>query len=121
MDCKLIEIRSLIRPSMPTTCSTTFVNENSLLPNSRFSSIQARSAKRTSKPLSTGLQKDSGKELSRLLRTESAILGIEKKVNSKKYNNLWPKAILEALDDAIRRNNWESALKVLQVYISLEN
>jgi hypothetical protein len=50
--------------------------------------------------------------LSRILRTEAAIKAIEQKANSKKYNNLWPKAVLEALEDAIKENQWESALKV---------
>lgn len=52
------------------------------------------------------------KELSRLLRTDAAVRNIEKKANSNKYNNLWPKAVLEALDEAIANNLWESALKV---------
>ncbi|CAI9781677.1 unnamed protein product [Fraxinus pennsylvanica] len=56
--------------------------------------------------------KPSKKDLSRILRTQSAIKAIEKKANSSKYNNLWPKAVLEALDDAIRNNQWESALKI---------
>lgn len=59
-----------------------------------------------------GLQRKTQKDLSRILRTESAIKEIERKANSKKYNNLWPKAVLEALDEAIRENRYESALKV---------
>lgn len=54
----------------------------------------------------------SKKDLSRILRTESAIKAIERKANSSKYNNLLPKAVLEALNDAIKQNRWESALKV---------
>lgn len=61
---------------------------------------------------SRGLQKCSKKNLSRILRTEAAIRGIERKVKSDKHTNLWPKAVLEALDDAIRDNRWHSALKV---------
>ncbi|KAL3639819.1 hypothetical protein CASFOL_014787 [Castilleja foliolosa] len=57
------------------------------------------------------LQKFSKKELSRILRTDSAIKAVEKKAYSSKYNNLWPKAVLEALNDAIKQNRWESALK----------
>ncbi|KAL3639814.1 hypothetical protein CASFOL_014782 [Castilleja foliolosa] len=57
------------------------------------------------------LQKFSNKELSRILRTDSAIKAVEKKASSSKYNNLWPKAVLEALNDAIKQNRWESALK----------
>ncbi|CAH9091985.1 unnamed protein product [Cuscuta europaea] len=58
------------------------------------------------------VRKGSKKDLSRLLRTEAAIKAIESKANSSKYNNLWPKAVLEALDDAIKENRWESALKI---------
>lgn len=52
------------------------------------------------------------KELSRILRTEAAVKNIERKANSNKYNNLWPKPVLEALDEAISNNLWENALKV---------
>lgn len=76
----------------------------------QFLTIQ--SSKWCPDPSSTGLQRQSKKELSRILRTEAAIKAIEQKANSKKYNNLWPKAVLEALDDAIKENQWESALKV---------
>lgn len=76
----------------------------------QFLTIQ--SSKWCPDPTSTGLQRQSKKELSRILRTEAAIKAIEQKANSKKYNNLWPKAVLEALDDAIKENQWESALKV---------
>lgn len=61
---------------------------------------------------SRGLQKDSKKKLSQILRTEAAVRGIEKKANSAKSSRLWPKAVLEALDDSINNNQWESALKV---------
>ncbi|KAJ0095773.1 hypothetical protein Patl1_17157 [Pistacia atlantica] len=60
----------------------------------------------------TGIQKEAKKDLSKILRTEFAIKNIENKVNSKKYNNLWPKAVLEALDEAIRDKKWELALKI---------
>ncbi|KAL6125201.1 hypothetical protein ACLB2K_073260 [Fragaria x ananassa] len=52
------------------------------------------------------------KELSRILRTEAAVKNIERKANSNKYNNLWPKPVLEALDEAIANNVWENALKI---------
>ncbi|KAL6125020.1 hypothetical protein ACLB2K_077528 [Fragaria x ananassa] len=52
------------------------------------------------------------KELSRILRTEAAVTNIERKANSNKYNNLWPKPVLEALDEAIANNVWENALKI---------
>lgn len=79
----------------------------------QFLTIQ--SSKWCPDPNSTGLQRQSKKELSRILRTEAAIKAIEQKANSKKYNNLWPKAVLEALDDAIKENQWESALKIFEL------
>lgn len=66
----------------------------------------------SSPPQSLQIRKLSKKELSRVLRKESAVKSIERKANSSKYNNLWPKSVLEALNDAIRQNQWESALKV---------
>lgn len=63
-------------------------------------------------PQSLEIRKLSKKELSRVLRKESAVKSVERKANSSKYNNLWPKSVLEALNDAISQNNWESALKV---------
>lgn len=47
-----------------------------------------------------------------MLRTDAAIKGIARKANSRKYTQLWPKPVLEALDEAIRENHWETALKV---------
>ncbi|XP_042504002.1 pentatricopeptide repeat-containing protein At3g53170 [Macadamia integrifolia] len=61
---------------------------------------------------SKGLQREAKRDLSRILRTEAATKGIEKKANSAKSNRLWPKAVLEALDDSINNNHWESALKI---------
>ncbi|KAG8363615.1 hypothetical protein BUALT_Bualt19G0040900 [Buddleja alternifolia] len=69
-------------------------------------------------PESLQFRKFSKKDLSRILRTESAIKAIEKKANSNsssKYNNLWPKAVLEALYDAIKHNRWDSALKIFDL------
>lgn len=66
---------------------------------------------------SNGLQKSSNKTLSRILRTEAAVKAVERKANSSKYNNLQPRVVLEALFDAIKENNWESALKVCRVVI----
>ncbi|XP_051143083.1 pentatricopeptide repeat-containing protein At3g53170-like isoform X2 [Andrographis paniculata] len=63
-------------------------------------------------PKSIQFRKFTKKDLSRILRTEAAIEQIERKANSSKYNNLWPKAVLEALSNAIKRNRWESALKI---------
>ena len=62
--------------------------------------------------MSNGLQKDQKKDLSRILRTDAAVKGIVRKANSRKYQQLWPKPVLEALDEAIRENQWENALKV---------
>lgn len=59
-----------------------------------------------------GIQKEAEKDLSKILRTEFAIKNIEKKVSSKKYKNLWPKPVLEALDEAIKQKKWQLALKV---------
>lgn len=72
----------------------------------------AKKKKKSSQSPSYGLQRSTQKKLSHILRTEAAIEAIEKKANSNKHNRLWPKAVLEALDDAIRANRWESALKV---------
>lgn len=63
-------------------------------------------------PQNPQIRKLSKKELSRVLRKESAIKSVERKANSSKYNNLWPKSVLEALNDAIKQNRWESAVKV---------
>ncbi|XP_004135941.1 pentatricopeptide repeat-containing protein At3g53170 isoform X1 [Cucumis sativus] len=77
-----------------------------------ISSSHSRSLKRTSTQSSDALQRDPKKGLSRILRRDAAIKAIERKANSKKYNNLWPKAVLEALDEAIQENLWETALKI---------
>ncbi|ONK79506.1 uncharacterized protein A4U43_C01F7050 [Asparagus officinalis] len=55
---------------------------------------------------------DQKRSLSKILREEAAILNVERKSGSGKHRNLWPKAVLEALDDAISNNQWESALKI---------
>ncbi|XP_022153245.1 pentatricopeptide repeat-containing protein At3g53170 [Momordica charantia] len=78
-----------------------------------ISSSRAPSLKRSSDQASdNGLQRDPKKGLSRILRKDAAIRAIERKANSKKYNNLWPKAVLEALDEAIQDNLWETSLKI---------
>ncbi|PKA46526.1 Pentatricopeptide repeat-containing protein [Apostasia shenzhenica] len=69
------------------------------------------SANRTSD--SGALQKKSKRELSTILRTEAAVLGVERKAVSAKSDRLWPRAVLEALDNSIANNRWESALKVI--------
>ncbi|KAL5760432.1 hypothetical protein ACOSP7_018943 [Xanthoceras sorbifolium] len=65
--------------------------------------------------LQTGLQREPKKNLSRILRTEFSIQNIENKVNSKKYRNLWPKAVLEALEEATKEKKWELALKIFEL------
>lgn len=89
----------------------------------RFPSCQLKSRSKNKNPDSDSnyppqnlqIRKLSKKELSRFLRTDSAIKAIERKANSSKYNNLWPKAVLEALHDAIKQNRWESALKIFDL------
>ncbi|KAL7083621.1 hypothetical protein ACP275_14G174900 [Erythranthe tilingii] len=82
--------------------------------------VQSRSNKtpdsdRNCEPEALQFRKLSKKDLSRILRTESAIKAVERKSKSSKYNNLWPKAVLEALNDAIKLNRWESALKIFDL------
>nr|KYP48151.1 Pentatricopeptide repeat-containing protein At3g53170 family [Cajanus cajan] len=69
------------------------------------------SLKRSSKAASVGLVKDSKKELSRILRTESAIRGVENKATSSTHRQLWPKALLQALHDAIKRCRSHTSLQ----------
>ena len=96
----------------PTTHSTKILEEPKLQPL-----LTIKLCKKGYDLTRTGLQKQPRKDLSRILRTDAAIRAIEQKANSKKYSNLWPKAVLEALDDAIRRQRWESALKVRILYL----
>ncbi|XP_020234320.1 pentatricopeptide repeat-containing protein At3g53170 [Cajanus cajan] len=70
------------------------------------------SLKRSSKAASVGLVKDSKKELSRILRTESAIRGVENKATSSTHRQLWPKALLQALHDAIKRCRSHTSLQI---------
>ncbi|XP_039141366.1 pentatricopeptide repeat-containing protein At3g53170 [Dioscorea cayenensis subsp. rotundata] len=72
----------------------------------------ARKARRSGVSRREGLVREPKKDLSRILRTEAAVLGVERKSGSGKHRNLWPRAVLEALDDAIASNCWESALKI---------
>lgn len=64
------------------------------------------------------LSEDSTNEgLSRILRTEAALLGIGRKAaaamaNAKSKRRLSPRAVLEALDEAIANGRWDSALEV---------
>lgn len=97
----------------PTTHLTKFFKELSVHHDPPLLTIQ--SSKLSSDLVTVGIQRQPKKELSRILRTDAAIEAIERKANSKKYNKLWPRAVLEALDDAIKENRWESALKVCWV------
>lgn len=101
-----------ISSTTPITRSTKFLNDT---PKLTFS-FRVESLKRSSKPQSPGLQKDPKKDLSRILRTEAAIKGVEKKANSWKHRQLWPKAVLEALDEAINGLRWQAALKVRPIF-----
>ncbi|KAF7824580.1 pentatricopeptide repeat-containing protein [Senna tora] len=98
----------------PTNCSTNVLNEN-LSDNPKLRRFYVQSSIRCSKPVSSGLQKNPRKDLSRILRTESAIRGVENKANSRKYKQLWPKAVLEALEEAIKELRWEAALKIFSL------
>ncbi|KAM7264404.1 hypothetical protein ACFE04_002087 [Oxalis oulophora] len=103
---------SSISTQLPTNCSTKFLTHKTSTKNPFILSIY--SLKRSSKnpASSTGLQRETKKQLSRILWTDAAVKAIERKANSKKYKNLWPKPVLEALDEAIRYKLWESALKI---------
>ena len=94
---------------LSTTCSSKFPRDQN---QTNTPKSYAQIPKRSPGPVSKGLQKDSKKDLSRILRTDAAIKGIARKANSRKYTQLWPKAVLEALDEAIRENQWQTALKV---------
>ncbi|XP_058225303.1 pentatricopeptide repeat-containing protein At3g53170 [Rhododendron vialii] len=115
MNLQLLNSPILLRPSSssspPTTRSTKFLNDPTK--PSTLPLFLIRAAKRQNP--SRGLQKQPDKDLSRILRTEAAINAIERKANSNKYNQLWPKAVLDALDEAIRENQWESALKIFRL------
>uniref|UniRef100_A0A6P6GLD9 pentatricopeptide repeat-containing protein At3g53170-like n=1 Tax=Ziziphus jujuba TaxID=326968 RepID=A0A6P6GLD9_ZIZJJ len=114
MEPHLLEPTNLRRSSSTfltrTMRSIKLQGEHTHLTNQTIRCLQL--SKRSSPSPQNGLQKDSKKDLSRILRTDAAIRNIERKANSKKYNRLWPKAVLEALDEAIRKNFWETALKI---------
>ncbi|XP_048495312.1 pentatricopeptide repeat-containing protein At3g53170 isoform X2 [Beta vulgaris subsp. vulgaris] len=86
---------------LPSICSTKCVNEGRRILPSELRVV----AKKTEVAMSK-------KELSKMLWTDAAIKAIESKAGSRKYKNLWPKAVLEALDDAIHHLKWDSALKI---------
>ncbi|CAL5381896.1 unnamed protein product [Camellia sinensis] len=98
---------------LTSTTRSTKVLTNPKNPSSPLLLIKA--ATKRSQNSAQGIQRQPKKDLSRILRTEAAIKAIERKANSTKYNRLWPKAVLEALDDAIREHRWESALKIFNL------
>ncbi|CAL5380303.1 unnamed protein product [Camellia sinensis] len=98
---------------LTSTTRSTKVLTNPKNPSSPLLLIKA--AKKRSQNSAQRIQRLPKKDLSRILRTEAAIKAIERKANSTKYNRLWPKAVLEALDDAIREHRWESALKIFNL------
>ncbi|XVE74207.1 hypothetical protein DITRI_Ditri11bG0180200 [Diplodiscus trichospermus] len=100
--------------SSPTTCSTKLLPEPIHSSNPHYLTIN--SSKRSSEHCLTGLQRDSTNALSLIIRREAAIQGIARKAKSKKQRSrLWPKAVLEALDAAIKENSWDSALEIFQL------
>ncbi|XP_065871248.1 pentatricopeptide repeat-containing protein At3g53170 isoform X2 [Euphorbia lathyris] len=99
--------------SSPTIYSTKIFKEPRFGLDSPIFAVRSSKLSSDLKPL--GLQRQPKKELSRILRTDAAIKAIEQKAKSNKYNNLWPKAVLDALDEAIKENRWESALKIFEL------
>ncbi|CAL0326223.1 unnamed protein product [Lupinus luteus] len=109
MDPTCLSWSTSISSTIPTTCSTKFLTDNTPKLPLPFRIL---SLKRSSKQHTPGLQKDPKKDLSRILRTEAAIKGVKNKGDSWKNKQLWPKAVLEALDEAIKGLRWQAALKI---------
>jgi len=93
------------------SCATPFTPATNDAVPTRRRRFHVEALKRKAKAGSAGLVKEQKKELSRILRTEAAIRGVENKAKSNSHKQLWPKALLEALDDAIKRCRWQSALE----------
>ncbi|XP_021303127.1 pentatricopeptide repeat-containing protein At3g53170 isoform X2 [Sorghum bicolor] len=55
--------------------------------------------------------------LARILRTEAAVSGVSRKAAAARQQstNLWPRAVLEALDSAVAACRWESALEIFEL------
>ncbi|XP_068636176.1 pentatricopeptide repeat-containing protein At3g53170 [Aristolochia californica] len=65
---------------------------------------------------SKGFQRESKKKLSHILIAEAAVRNIERKASAtSKLSNLWPKAVLDALDESIQSKQWQSALKIFKL------
>ncbi|WOL00093.1 hypothetical protein Cni_G08806 [Canna indica] len=118
MDCPSLELSALWLPS-----SASYSSFCRFVPYPSRSLSPAKTWRRYTRPRfsikaakrrgpSKGLQKDAKRDLSRILRTEAAVLGVERKAGSTKSTRLWPRAVLEALDESISSNRWESALKI---------
>ncbi|KAK1257426.1 Pentatricopeptide repeat-containing protein [Acorus gramineus] len=63
-------------------------------------------------------KKQPKRELSRILRTEAAVRGVERKADAAptlQSSRLWPKSVLESLDEAISAGRWESALRIFRL------
>ncbi|KAL1309558.1 hypothetical protein AAHE18_17G186000 [Arachis hypogaea] len=112
VDSTCLRWASSVSSTSPFMHSTEFLkHSHNTAPNPPFP-LRVEFMKRGLKPLSSGIQKDSNKDLSRILRTEAAIKGVENKGKSWKHRQLWPKAVLEALDEAIKGCRWQAALKI---------
>ncbi|XP_022770104.1 pentatricopeptide repeat-containing protein At3g53170 [Durio zibethinus] len=102
---------SLSVSSPPTTCSTKLHPQPIQFSKPQYFTVN--SSKRSSEHFLTGFQRDPKNALSQIIRREAAIEGIGRKAKSKKQRKrLWPKAVLEALDEAIKKNSWDSALEI---------
>ncbi|GAB2214732.1 hypothetical protein Drorol1_Dr00019094 [Drosera rotundifolia] len=101
-------------PIMPTTCLMKCPTRNMRMSRKLRCGFVVSMRKSDKKGL-MDVRKEPKKELSKILWTETAIEGIEVKAGSRKHTTLWPKAVLEALDGAIREFRWESALKIFEL------
>ncbi|KAG4952818.1 hypothetical protein JHK87_038412 [Glycine soja] len=101
----------MLRWSSSISSATPFTSSTNRSPPKTRRGFRVESLKRSSKPASAELVKDPNKDLSRILRTEAAIRGVHNKAKSSSHKQLWPKALLESLDDAIKRCRSHSALE----------
>ncbi|XP_078148705.1 LOW protein: PPR containing protein isoform X2 [Carex rostrata] len=87
--------------------------------------VRAMATKDRKRKHKAQLSEDSTNEgLSRILRTEAALLGIGRKAaaamaNAKSKRRLSPRAVLEALDEAIANGRWDSALELVMQNFNL--
>ncbi|KMZ56252.1 Pentatricopeptide repeat-containing protein [Zostera marina] len=99
---------NLIHPTFTTTSSYFDLCFGVKIRKSRHLFI-VRSTKRTK---SETPKHEVKRKLSHILRTEAAILGVERKAATTTSRTLWPRAVLEALENAVAGDRWESALKI---------